>query len=232
MPKGLVHIIPDEAALVLFVLFDQGHIAFHAAQGVAHIVHVLAQNERFSRVFGHVGDDFGRLGVHAAFHIADVIELTAVEDALVMHQAARVIGAEEVRHSTDVLAGVALVAAGPDQHSCVVFVPFKHAAGAVDHAVPPFRQAAGHVPAGFHGAQLLPAAVAFQVGLVDHVDTVLVTQVIPQTLVGIVAGAHSIDIVFLEHGHGGVHVVRINGAALFGVPLVAVDAVEHDALAV
>ena len=115
MPKGLVHIIPDEAALVLFVLFDQGHIAFHAAQGVAHIVHVLAQNERFSRVFGHVGDDFGRLGVHAAFHIADVIELTAVEDALVMHQAAWVIGAEEVRHSTDVLASVALVAAGPDQ---------------------------------------------------------------------------------------------------------------------
>ena len=74
--------------------------------------------------------------------------------------------------------------------------------------------------------------MAFQVGLVDHVDAVLVTQVIPQTLVGIVAGAHGIDVVFLEHSHGGVHVVRINGAALFGVPLVAVDAVEHDALAV
>ena len=46
------------------------------------------------------------------------------------------------------------------------------------------------------------------------------------------AGAHGIDVVFLEHGHGGVHVIRINDAALFGVPLVAVDAVEHDALAV
>ena len=114
----------------------------------------------------------------------------------------------------------------------MVLVAFKHAAGAVHDAVLPLGQAAGHVPARLHRAELLPAAVAFEVRLVDHVDTVLVTQVIPQALVGVVAGAHGVDVVLFEHGHGGVHVVRINGAALFGVPLVAVDAVEHDALAV
>ena len=46
--------------------------------------------------------------------------------------------------------------------------------------------------------------------------------------VGVVAGAHGVDVVLFEHGHGGVHVVGADGAAPVGVPLVAVDAVEHD----
>ena len=110
----------------------------------------------------------------------------------------------------------------------MVFVAFQHAAGTVHHTVFPFRQAARHIPAGFDRAQLLPAAVAFEVRLVDHVDTVPVTQVVPQALVGVVAGAHGVDVVLFEHGHSGVHVVGADGAAPVGVPLVAVDAVEHD----
>ena len=44
------------------------------------------------------------------------------------------------------------------------------------------------------------------------------------------AGAHGIDVVGLQHGHGGVHIIRINSAALFGVPFVAVYTVEHHTL--
>src|SRR5699024_6534193 len=123
-------------------------------------------------------------------------------------------------------------AAGPDQHGSMVFVPLKHTAGPVHHTVLPFRQTARHVPAGFHSPQLLPAAVAFQIGFVDHVDAVAVTQVVPQALVGIVAGAHGVDVVAAENIHGGVHILGTDGTAFFGVPLVAVYAVEHHPLPV
>ena len=176
--------------------------------------------------------NFPRLGVHPAFHVADGVERAAVEHTLIMHEASRVVVVEELRHGENILARVALIAAGPDQDGGVVLVAFKHAAGAVHDAVLPLGQTAGHVPARLHRAELLPAAVAFEVRLVDHVDAVPVTQVVPQALVGVVAGAHGVDVVLFEHGHGGVHIVGADGAAPVGVPLVAVDAVEHDALAV
>ena len=46
------------------------------------------------------------------------------------------------------------------------------------------------------------------------------------------ARAHGVDVVGFQHGHGGVHIIRINSAALFGVPFVAVYTVELDGLAV
>ena len=42
--------------------------------------------------------------------------------------------------------------------------------------------------------------------------------------------AHGVDVVGFQHGHGGVHIIRINSAALFGVPFVAVYTVEHHTL--
>ena len=228
VPERLIHVVPDEAALVLVELVGQAHIALHAAQRVAHIVHIFAENEGLLRVGFEILADFPRLGVHPAFHVADGVERAAVEHTLIMHEASRVVVVEELRHGENILACVALIAAGPDQDGGVVLVAFKHAAGAVHDAVLPLGQAAGHVPARLHRAELLPAAMAFEVRLVDHVDAVPVTQVVPQALVGVVAGAHGVDVVLFEHGHGGVHIIGADGAAPVGVPLVAVDAVEHD----
>ena len=39
--QGLIHIIPDKAAVVLGKFLAKPDVAFHTAQGVAHIVHVL-----------------------------------------------------------------------------------------------------------------------------------------------------------------------------------------------
>ena len=230
MPDGLVHIVPDKAALVLRVFFRQLHIAFHSAQRVAHIVHVFAQDERLFRLGFQIFPDFPRLGVHPAFHIGNGRKRAVMHHTFIMHQTAGVLGVEKLRHGQNILARIAFVAAGPDQHSGVVFVALQHAAGTVHHTVFPFRQAARHIPAGFDRAQLLPAAVAFQVGFIDHVNAVFVAQIIPQALVRVMAGAHGVDVVGFQHGHGGVHIIRINSAALFGVPFVAVYTVEHHTL--
>ena len=232
VPEGLVHIVPDEPALVLGEFLRQTDITFHAAQAVAHIVHVLTQEEGLGRSGFQIFPDLPGLGVHPAFHVADGIKGPVMENALVMDQPSGVMLVEEPAHGQDILPGIALVAAGPDEHGGVVLVPLKHAAGPVHHAVLPLRQAAGNIPAGFHGAQLLPAAVAFQVGFVDHVDAVFIAQVVPQALVGVMAGAHGVDVVAAEHLHGGVHIRRVDGAAFLGVPFVAVHPVEDDALPV
>ena len=232
MPERLIHVVPDETALIFFVPVDQRNVAFHPAERVAHVVHILAEDKRLLGVGVQIFPDGGGAGVHPAFHIADVVKRAAVEHALVMHKAAGIIFPEKRRHRADILAGIALVAAGPDQHRRVVFVALKHAARAIDHAVPPFGQAAGDIPARLHHTQLLPAAVAFKVGFVYHVDAVFIAEVIPPALVGVVAGTHGIDVVALKYGHGSVHIALVNGAALLGIPLMAVDTVEDDAATV
>ena len=74
--------------------------------------------------------------------------------------------------------------------------------------------------------------MAFKVGLVYHIDAVFIAEVIPPALVGVVAGTHSVDVVALKDGHRSVHIALVNGAALLGIPLMAVDTVEDDAAAV
>src|SRR5699024_4302792 len=54
----------------------------------------------------------------------------------------------------------------------------------------------------------------------------------PEGLVGVVAGAHRVDVVAAGGLDGAVHILGADGAAGGGVPLMAVDAVEDDPLPV
>ena len=114
----------------------------------------------------------------------------------------------------------------------MIFVSFKHGAGAVHRAVPPLRQAPWDVPAGLRLPQLLPGSVALQICLVHHIDAVPVAQVVPGGLIGVMAGADRIDIVPAEHGHCGLHVLLTDSAAPVRAPLVSVHAVEQQTLSV
>ena len=69
--------------------------------------------------------------------------------------------------------------------------------------------------------------MALQVGLVHHIDAVPVAQVIPCGLIGVVAGAHSVDSAPLKSVYRSLHVRRADGPSSVRVPLVAVDPVEH-----
>ena len=74
--------------------------------------------------------------------------------------------------------------------------------------------------------------MALQVGLVHDIDAVLVAQVVPRRLVGVVAGADGVDVVPFKGVYGGGHVVDIDGPAGVRAPLVAVDPVEDQPPAV
>src|SRR5699024_1933064 len=103
VPQGLVHVVPDEAALVLGVLLRQTDVAFHAAQAVAHIVHILAEDEGLGRFGFQIVPDLPGSGVHAALHIADTVKGAVVEHTLVVYQPPGVLGVEIVAHGLDVL---------------------------------------------------------------------------------------------------------------------------------
>ena len=236
LPESLIHIVPDEAALVHGEFLSQADITLHASQGVAHIVHIFTEQERLLRIVFQIFPDFRGSGVHPALHIGAVTPLFTPVAALVVDNPAGVLGPEKVRHVQNVLPAEALVAAGPEENGHMVLVPLEHGVGSVQHAVPPLRAAAGHIPAWLHAGAaqgiLLPGAVGLHVGLVHHVNAVFVAQLVPFRPVGIVAGAHGVDVVGMKHFHGGVHVLLGNAAAAGGAPLVAVNAVQHKPLSV
>ena len=232
MPQRLIHIIPDEAALILRVFFFQTDVAFHAAQRIAHVVHILAEKKGLFRIAFQIGPNGIRIRVHPAFHIGNCVKGTVVEHALIVNQPAGILGAEVVRHCQNVLPGVGLVSAGPEQDGNMVFIPLKHGHCPVKHAVLPLREASGNVPAWFNFPQLLPGTVAFQVRLIHHVDAALVAQMIPRCLIGVMAGADSIDMIAAEGLHGPLHILHADGTACAGIPFVTVDPVNHQPLTV
>jgi hypothetical protein len=74
--------------------------------------------------------------------------------------------------------------------------------------------------------------VAFQVGLIDHVQAVPVAQVEEVRVRRVMAGANGVDVVLLHQEHVAEHVLAGHGAPVVRVVLVAVHAPQFDRLAV
>ena len=109
----------------------------------------------------------------------------------------------------------------------MVLVPLEHGLCPIQHTIQPLGQAGGDVPGGINDGVFLPGTVGLHVGFVHHVDSVAVAHVVPFGAVGVMGGAHSVDVVALEGSHGLFHIGKGDGPAGMGVPFVAVDAVEH-----
>ena len=246
---SLVHEIPDKTALVHGKFLSEVYIRFHAAQGIAHIVHIFAGDVGLARIACQVFPDIPGGSVHPGLHVRGALPLRlpvggrglAVGHApgkihaLIVDQAAVVHTSEILCHGHHIGAAEGLVAAGPEEDGHMVLIPLKHGFRPVQHDLPPLRPASRHIPAGLDGIGervLLPGAVGLQIGFIHQVDALLVAQVVPLGSVGIVAGADGVDIIGKDGLHGRFHVRNIDGPALGGAPLMAVDAVDHEPLAV
>ena len=74
--------------------------------------------------------------------------------------------------------------------------------------------------------------VALVVGLVPDVEAVAVAEVVPVFVVGVVAGAHSVDVVGLHQLDVPFHILAAHHVASKGVVFVAVHALDGHGLAV
>ena len=81
-------------------------------------------------------------------------------------------------------------------------------------------------------AIFLPAAMRLHVRLVDDIEAINVGEVVDAALVRVMRRAQRIDVVALHRDDVFLDLARVDGAAAVAVELVAVDALEDDALAI
>ena len=135
-----------------------------------------------------------------------------------MDQAGGVVGVHPVGQGGVVGPVARLVAQRPDDDGGVVLVPLHHALAALHESQPPLGVL----------AELVPNPVGLDVGLVHDVEADLVTQVQPARVVGIVRGAHGVEVVLLHQANILQHRLDGHGLAPIGVVVVAVHALYDD----
>ena len=200
-------------------LVDVAIVVYLVAHGVTHGVCVLALNVGALRSAAHTalsgGEHVGIAAVHGARHVAPL----AV--ALVVGDAARVELFDGLHHALKVVAAATFVASAPAEDADVVakcahlaFVAFHHRLAEQLHA------AEARVP------------VAFHVGFCQDVEAVLVAQLVEVRIVGIVTGAHGVDVEALHGEHVLQHLFAAHRAARLLAEVVAVHAMDHEATAV
>ena len=115
----------------------------------------------------------------------------------------------------------------------MVFVPFQHGFGPGKHILPPLRARTGQRPfVRTVRTQLLPCAVGLQIRLPDDIQAVFIAELQEIRVIRVVAGAHGVDVMGFQVLYIPQHLFSADGAAGAAAPLMAVDALEHDTLAV
>ena len=207
---------PNKLALDAIPAIEDLLVLGQASGTITHGVAVLAVDARLrERMLAkvvhlrhagvHGGDDVDGIGVA----ILLVVDRTTVE--LVS------LGV----HRTDVAAIAALVAHRPHNDAGVVALLHHQALNTVNVSRLPCRVVGDQGDV----ADILEA-VALHIGLGDQHDAILVAQLVEARVIGIVRGAHRVDVVLLHELQVAAHAIEAHGAALVIVVIVAVNAMH------
>mmetsp|Transcript_19521 Transcript_19521/g.73893 ORF Transcript_19521/g.73893 Transcript_19521/m.73893 type:complete len:791 (-) Transcript_19521:1280-3652(-) len=249
--QALVDQIPDETTLHTLVAFasvtrpDEVPVDVEPPSGVAHGVAVLAENDGtlslpldgavLAVLLGGDGSNLRGAVVHGADHVGhDGLPAVpfkhgavAVDCTVLVLDRERGARSEPLEGRLGVRAVAALVAQAQERDAGVVLGAFVHGGDATDDLVLPQRIAHGEAR---HTGQ--HEAVRLAVRFVQHQQAVLVAELIPPTIVGIVAGAHRGEVVLLEEHDVPAHRLFRHQLAGVGIMLVSVDACHHDGAAI
>ncbi len=213
--QSLVDEVPDEAAEGPGVGVEGVDVFLHVPDAVAHGVLEFAQHDGFGIVV------VGAHGVVPVVH--PTVDVGVGPVAFVVDGLGGVGGVRVVAHRSEDVAVAGLVAQRPHHHAGVVLV-------ALDHGRHPFHRGGAPGVAVFRNH--IPGAVGLEVRLVDHVDAVLVAQLVHARIVGIVRHAKRVDVQPLHEKHVFFHALVGHHVAQIRIDLVAVDAPELDGLVV
>ena len=184
---GLVDIVPDEASLESGFLMHEVRVFVHAAAGIAHGMRVLAHDERLVGMLRKELLNIGHVSVHLALHVGCVGTSAVIEHTLVMDQPVGIELMEKSRHIGYDIATEGFVSVRPDQYGRVVLVYLITAAHPVKEQRFVFHMIRRDGISGILcSCGSAPGAVSFHVVLGDHVQTVLIAQIVYGLIVGIV----------------------------------------------
>lgn len=74
--------------------------------------------------------------------------------------------------------------------------------------------------------------MTLDVGLVNHVQAMLITQIVPQRIVGIVGATNSVEVKLFHESDVLQHRLSIDNVSVVAVMLVTIDTPESDLLAI
>ena len=216
--NALIFPVPDKAALEARVLVDGVPIFFQVAGAVTHRMGIFTHDNRAVIWLLGQRNDMGYRRVHGAEDIGDGGLLRRV----VVDRAGWFPFAQPGRHCIMVGAITRLIAQRPADDTGVVFVPFDHVAHAIHKVIFPNRVF----------RQPIPNTVGFDIGFVQHIEAVLVTEFVPAGLVGIVGGAHGVEVKLFHQLDVAQHVLLADHMASIRFMLVTIDAFDQQRFAV
>ena len=242
----LIDIIPDKSARHMIVFFKIIDIFLEVAEAVLHAVSIFAVDDRMilKCAFGYIlvvrrksvcdivkqgcGD---RLLINELFndvfhrvHSADEIGFCEVEIALVMYRIEIAELQYSFFHLGKVCAVPCLISERPEADTGVTSVTEHHHLGSVDNCGGPKRIVAGDI---------LPAdAVTFNVALVHNIKSKLVTKLVKERIVGIMACSDSVDISLLHKVEILIIPLPRHSPAVVGIKIVTVNTLDNDLLTV
>ena len=218
---ALVCKVPDEAALEARILADQVPILLEIPHGVAHRVCIFALYQWLGRPSGDHPLAFPGCSIHGTVDVGVGSSLSP----LVLDRPGRVEGLDPIVAGCEVLPVTCFVAHAPYDHGRMVYVAHHH---------PLVTDQMGGLEIGTVGEGLLPIAhpMGFDVGLVDHIEPVLVTEGKPERVIRVVACTHGVDVQFLHDADIPEHLGLRNHVSSFRTDLVPVRPLYEDRLAV
>ena len=219
-PDPVVDPLPDEPALERAVTLEGREVVGEPTVRVAHAVRVLAEDHR-PGVVALLGPrhDVVQLRVHRADDVRGASPTRPVvpDRALVVEGPRGVPAPDPACGCIVVRAVAALVAERPADHARVVLVAFDHVARPLEEG--------GAVPR--IAADLVVVSVGLDVRLIDDVEPVAVAEIEPVGVVGVMRGAHGVDVRLLHELRIGLHQLTRDDASAAVVVIVSIDTADQ-----
>ena len=235
---ALIAPLPNERPGHGIVSVDQLVIDLQIAGAVAHGMTVFAYDQRTTvgirlalRVVPHIFIGRVHFGYRIQFMLALAVQ--AVTEALVMCGAGGIQLFDQPSSRTQVIAVAALVAQRPQDHAWAVHIPAHQQPLPIQNCIgKPLVLCDQSDPVilvlPFKGVIYLYAAVRFQIGLINYIEAQLIAQLVKLRRIGIVGGAHGVQIQALHQlkitAHGLVGAIE----AAFHIKIMAVHALQLD----
>ena len=198
--ESLVHEIPDASALKGRGLADQIPVLLESSHRVSHRVGIFTHYERAVLVVPDVFLCVGVADVHRAEDVGVAVSVVSALTPLVLDRTGWVERLGEIVGIEEVLSVAGLVAKTPDDDGRVVAVTAHHPLDTVRYLLVVQRILCDRTLA-------VAESVSLVVSLVDDVETIFVTQLVPVRIVRVVAGAHRVDVQLLHYTDVAEHVL-------------------------
>ena len=235
---------PDECAAHHFVGLDEPPVVLQISRTVAHSMSIFTHEIRLIRFTVYILLKGFQRGIHVAVEI-DVGEIilalaAAILRAFIVRQSCRIKMLRPGQRRFKAAAIGTFVTHGPADHAGTVLITLNTSLRAVKRRLHELRIIGKRLipllnvirPDVVLTAVQLRRAMAFMIGLIDHEETVLITQLVEHRRVRVMAGTDGVEVVLLDHLQVALHMIDADHRTGHRIGIMAVDTPELDDIAI